>query len=39
MMKRALIGALGGGLALALALATWVGLVAARCPGKCPLCP
>ena len=38
-MKRALIAALSGGVALSVALATWVGLVAARCPGKCPLCP
>lgn len=23
----------------ALGIAGWIGLVAARCPGKCPLCP
>ncbi len=38
-MKRVLIGALGGGVALVLDIATWIGLVAARCPGKRPLCP
>jgi hypothetical protein len=34
-MKRVLTTLLQG----VFAIAGWIGLVAARCPGKCPLCP